>query len=231
MSRRRNKSKKKQDETLIDVYEVGGQAQDFFERNQNLILIGLFGTVLLIGGIFAYNRFFKAPRLSEAISQISKAQDRFDQDSFALALSNPGDGYPGFLDVIDSYSGTPTANLAKYYAGVSYLHLGDYQKAVDYMNDFSPVGDLTPIMKFGTLGDAYAELQDLDNSKKQYKKAIGSGNNDVLEAYYVKKLAMLYDKEGNVAESLALFKKLRDEYAQTGFARDVEKYITRLESN
>jgi hypothetical protein len=49
------------------------------------------------------------------------AQQQFEKDSFQLALTNPGGGYSGFLDIIDSYSGTKTANLAKYYAGICYL--------------------------------------------------------------------------------------------------------------
>ena len=229
MSRR--KKKRQQEETLIDIYQAGEQAQDFFERNQIALLAGLFGIVLLIGGVFAYKNFYKKPQMAEAISQIAKAQEQFERDSFAVALSNPGDGFMGFLDIIDNYSSSPTANIAKYYAGISYLHLGDYSNALDHIKSFDPVGNLTPIMKFGALGDIYSELNQMDDAKSNYKKAIGAGDNDILEAFYIKKLAMLHEKDGNDAESLELYKRLRDEYAKTGFAKDVDKYITRLEAN
>lgn len=229
MSRR--KKQRQQEETLIDIYQAGEQAQDFFERNQTALLAGLFGIILLIGGVFAYNNFYKKPQMDEAIAQIAKAQEQFEKDSFALALSNPGDGFMGFLDIINDYSSTPTANIAKYYAGISYLHLGDYNNALDNLKSFDPVGDITPIMKHGALGDVYSELNQMDDAKSSYKKAIGAGENDVLEAFFIKKLAMLNEREGNTEASLELYKRLRDEYAKTGFAKDVDKYITRLEAN
>ena len=48
----------------------------------------------------------------------------------SLAL-NGGEGKYGMLDIINEYGGSPAANLANYYAGMSYLNLKDYQNAVN----------------------------------------------------------------------------------------------------
>ena len=60
MARRRNK--KKQAETLVDIVEKKEQAQDFIDSNQNMIFGVLALGVLLVGGFFAYNQFYKAPK-------------------------------------------------------------------------------------------------------------------------------------------------------------------------
>ena len=118
---RRKRNQKQSDETLVDIVEVRDQAQSFMDANQTYIFGGLVALVVLVGGFLAYKNFYKAPKQQEAVAQMYRAQQRFEQDSFALALTNPGGGFSGFLDIIDEYSGTPAANTAKYYAGVSYL--------------------------------------------------------------------------------------------------------------
>ena len=228
--RRRNRRKKQSDDTLVDIQEVSHQAQDFFERNQNAIIGGLLAVVLIIGGWFAYNNYYKAPRQAEAIDQIFYAERQFEKDSFSLALTNPGGGYLGFIDIIDQYSGTPTANIARYYASVCYLNLGDYDKALEYMNDFSPKGEFTPIMKLGVLGDIYSEKNEMDNAKSNYRSAIKSGDNELLTAYYMKKLGLLLEQEGNKEESLKMYQDIKSMYPNSVIAQDIDKYISRIGS-
>ena len=177
---RRKRNQKQSDETLVDIVEVRDQAQSFMDANQTYIFGGLVALVVLVGGFLAYKNFYKAPKQQEAVAQMYRAQQRFEQDSFALALTNPGGGFSGFLDIIDEYSGTPAANTAKYYAGVSYLHLGKYEAALDYLKGFSPEGEITPIMKHGAIGDAESELGNYDAAMSAYKKAVNAGDNSVL---------------------------------------------------
>ena len=48
------RTKKKTEETLVDLVEAREHAQDFFERNQNLIFGITALIVIIIGGFFAY---------------------------------------------------------------------------------------------------------------------------------------------------------------------------------
>ena len=226
MARRRS-TKKKQD-TLVDVVEVKDNAQDFMEKNQNTIFGALVALVLIVGGIFAYNNFYKAPRQKEAVEQMYQAQVQFERDSFALALENPGGGYGGFLDIIDNYSGTDAANLAQYYAGICYLNLGNFEVAASYLEDFSPAGKVLPAMKYGALGDAYSELKDLAKAEGLYAKAASSSDNEFTSAYYLQKLGLLYEKQQNFSASLDAFQQIKDKYPLSSIGRDVEKYIARV---
>ncbi|MCP3930825.1 MAG: tetratricopeptide repeat protein [Bacteroidetes bacterium] len=228
MARRKKKTKK--DETLVDIVEAKEQAQDFMESNQNLIFGALFALVLIIGGVFAYNNFFRKPLQKEAVEQMFQAQYQFERDSFALALTNPGGGFSGFLDIIDNYKGTSAANLSLYYAGLSYLHLGQYSAALDYLKDYKPSGQVIPIMKYGAIGDAYSELNELDNAMKFYKKAINEGENETITAYYLKKVGMLHEKQGNFADAKDAYEKIKNEYPESPDGRDIDKFITRVAS-
>ncbi len=218
---------KKQEDTLVDIVQVKERAEDFFERNQIAVLAILGAIVLLVGGWFGYQNFYKKPRNERAMNQMFQAQFQFERDSFALALDNPGGGYDGFLDIVDKYSGTKAANIAHYYAGVCYLHLGRYQEAVDNLKHFDPAGAVTPIMKHGTLGDAYSELEDWQNAITQYQEAIDAGKNDYLTPYYLKKLGMLYEHQGDLDKALEKYQAIKTNYPNTTASQDIDKYIAR----
>lgn len=218
---------KKTDETLVDIVQVKERAEDFFERNQIAILGTVGVIVLIIGGLFLYQNMYKKPRNEKAVAQMFQAEFQFERDSFALALDNPGGGYDGFLDIIDKFSGTKAANLCHYYAGVCYLHLGRYEAAVDFLNDFKPAGDVTPIMKHGALGDAYSELEDWKNATSHYQKATEVAENEYLTPYYLKKLGLLYERQGDAAKALKIFESIKKDYPNTTASQDIDKYIAR----
>lgn len=221
----RRKSSKKQDETLVDLVEVKDSAQDFLESNQKLVIgLGL-AIVVVIAGYIGYKYAYQAPREKNAAEQVFKAQMQFERDSFALALESPGEGYEGFLDIIDNYSGTKIANTAKYYAGVSYLNLGRFEDAVSYLESFKPAGDVLPITKYGVLGDAYAELQDFDKALQMYKKATQYSENDFLTPYYLKKLGLLQRNQGDNEGAAKTFKSITDNFGDSDVAKEVEQFI------
>jgi len=215
------------DDTLVDIVEVKESAQDFFEKNQTLILGLLVAAILVVGGYLAYKYGYQAPREKASVEAIHKAEYQFKQDSFALALSNPGEGYEGFLDIIENYSGTKVANLAKYYAGISYLNLGNYDVALEYLDEYDANDDVTPITKYGAMGDAHAELGDLDAAKANYKKAVGY-ENEFLTPYYLSKLAVLNMSQDDSESALANYKRIQKDFPQSAEAKDADKYIVLL---
>lgn len=217
------------DETLVDIVEVKENAQDFFDKNQKTI-VGVLAVAVILAGLFlAYKYGYQAPKEKSSMEAIHKAEFQFKQDSFALALSNPGDGYEGFLEIIDNYSGTPVANLSNYYAGISYLNLGNYDVAIEYLNDYSPNDDVTPITKNGALGDANAELGNMDAAKSSYQKAVNS-DNAFLTPYYLNKLAILSMGQDDNSTALSSFERIKKDYPQSAEAKDAAKYIPLLGS-
>ena len=226
MARRRNK--KRQADTIVDVVEAKDHAQSFLEENQTMILGVLAAAILVIGGLFAYRTLIKAPKEKEAAEQMRQAQVQFERDSFAVALTNPGAGFMGFLDIAKTYSGTKAGNSANYYAGISYLNIGEYDAAISYLSDFNAPTDILAITKNGAIGDAYAELNQMDKAATYYKKAVNAGDNEALTAYYLKKLALFSEKQGNNADAKKYFQQLKDKYPNSDEGADVDKYISRL---
>ncbi len=227
---RRKKTRRAEQETLVDIVEVKEQAEDFFERNQKVIMGVLIGIGVLVGGWFAYKQLYLAPKEQEAAEQMFQAELQFQRDSFQLALLNPGGGYSGFLDITEEYKGTKAANLASYYAGICYLHLGKFDAAISYLEDFDPAGEVTPIMKWGALGDAYSELGRNEDALDAYRKAANAADNDFLTPYYLKKLGLLHEVEGNYSAALDAYEEIKANYAKSQDGINIEKYIERAQA-
>jgi tetratricopeptide (TPR) repeat protein len=219
----------KKEDVLIDVANVGHEAQDFFEKYKKPITYGGIALLVLILGTVAW-KYYVGSNNTKALSAMWRAEQMFEKDSFALALNNPGGGYEGFQGIISKYGSTPAGNMARYYAGVSYLNLGKFDDAIKYLEDFSPAGSISPTMKYGALGDAYSEKKDMAKALKYYKEAGTSGGIDELKALYLKRYAMLNEVQKDFSSALDAYKEIKDKYSTTTEGRDIDKYIARAEA-
>ena len=131
------------------------------------------------------------------------------------------------MDIIEKYSGTKAANSANFYAGVCYLHLGQFDAAIRYLKEFDAGDEVLPISKNGALGDAYAEKGDLDQAMSYYKKAVDAGDNEVLTAYYLKKVGMLNEKQGNFAAAKKAYETIKEKYPNSPDGLGIDKFIAR----
>jgi tetratricopeptide (TPR) repeat protein len=205
------------------------RTQDFWEKNNKSILIALGAVIVLIGGYFAYKYFFKLPENQKGVEAIAKAQQYFANDSLKLALNGDGKN-AGFLKVINKYGGTPSGNLAKLYAGETYLQMGEYNNAIKYLNDFNPNGSLqTQALVYGLLGDAYSELKKNDEAIDQYKKAATTfEQNQAMSSEYLYRAASLYELAGKNKEAIELYQQLKDKFPRTERGFTAEKYLGML---
>ena len=56
-----------------------------------------------------------------------------------------------------------------------------------------------------------------------------SGKNTLTAPYYLKKSGEVYEKLGDNEKALAAYKKIATDYATSMEARDIQKYIGRIE--
>ena len=201
---------------------------DFANKNKKNLTYALVLLVILLAGFFGYTELYQKPREEKAADAMFAAEKYFAIDSSALVLN--GDGRSkGVLYIIKEFSGTKAANLAKYYAGVSYLHLGDFNNAVKYLKDFSTSAKQIQLLALGNLGDAYAELNQKDDAIATYKKAGTIFENDEANsAEYLFRAALLSETIGKTKEALEIYKDLKTKYPKTDKGFQADKYIYRL---
>jgi tetratricopeptide (TPR) repeat protein len=219
-------------ENVEFVQVKGGNSfnpESFIQNNQKNLIYIIGGMVAIALLYFGYKMLYLAPKQNEAIEAMYKAENLFAQDSFAQALEKPGGEAEGFLDIINNYSGTKAANLAKYYAGVCYLNLGKYEDAISFLEDYDASDDLTAASRAGALGDAYAETGDKGKAVNYYKQASESTENEMLAPYYLNKLGLYYYVDGKNKEALKVFNSIVENYPDAEQSAEAKKYIARLE--
>lgn len=228
-------AKRKSDQIeLVEVEPVSASryGTPIWEKYSNVILYAVGAIALGIGGWWLYKEMIVKPKQVEAVAAMWQAEQQFGRDSFQLALNDPGGGFDGFLAIADKFSGTPAGNMAHYYAGVCYIHSGDFDNAIAQLEDFSPEGDLLPAMKYGLLGDCYSEKQDFGKAIDNYEEAADHAKTDVVAIYYLKKLGMLHENQGNFKEAIKAYERLRQDYVNKSSTdwQDIEKYIYRAKN-
>lgn len=204
------------------------QMQSFWQKNNKTITGVLIAIVAVVGGWYGYKQFIKKPTEEKAADLIYKAQQYFAIDSSHQVLD--GDGFnKGVLYVIKNYGGTKSGNLAHFYAGVSYLKLGDYNKAVEHLKDFSTDAKQIQMVAYGALGDAYSELNKKDDAVTYYKKAGSTFEKDEFSsAEYLFKAALLSETLGKTKEAVDLYKEIKTKFPTTDKGFQADKYIYRL---
>ncbi len=231
-------AKNKQQETIldreIDLQEQYGKAEDFIEKNRNLVIA--IGALILLVAIayFGFYRVYLPGQEAEANANMYKAQQYFQKDSFRLAINGDGNN-DGFLDIIDSYSGmTKSANLAQYYTGISYLNMGKYDEAIEHLSNYSGSDMMTSAMATGAIGDAHMELQNVDQGIKYYKQAANSSDNKFTAPLFLWKAGMALESQGKFSEAKNMYSQIKSKYPDAGDPTnlniDIDKYLARVEA-
>lgn len=201
--------------------------EHWYQDNSKIVNNVLIGILAVVLGYFAYDKFYKAPRIEKSNDAIFRAQTYFGMDSLNWALNGDGDKL-GFVKIIDNYSGTPAANLAKYYAGISYLKLGDFAKAEKFLKDFDGKGTMVAEMAKGSLGDALMEQGKTDEGIKAYLDAASNEDNILLAPIYLERAGMAYELKNNSAEAIKVYRKVKDRFPMSQQARNMDKNLARL---
>ncbi|MBX9781550.1 MAG: tetratricopeptide repeat protein [Chitinophagaceae bacterium] len=211
-----------------EVNEALAKAEGVWKNVQKPILAVLVVALVIGDGYFGYREYIQKPKEEKAADAIFKVQQYFAIDSLNLVLNGDGQN-KGALYVIKNYSGTKAANLAHYYAGVSYLKLGDFNNAVKYLKDFSTDAKQVQLLALGCLGDAYAELNKKEEAIEAYKKAASTFEADENNSSeYLFRAALLSETTGKTKEALSLYKELKEQFPKTEKGFQADKYINRL---
>ena len=205
------------------------RTERYLENNQKSLTIIVLAIVVIIGGYLGYKKLYLAPMEDKAQSQIFAAEQYFEKDSFKLALNGDGN-YLGLLSIIKKYSPTKTANLAYYYAGISYRGLGEYQKAITYLKKFDAGDLIVSPLALGAIGDCYVELNNLSEGVNYYEKAANYNNNEFSTPIFLKKIGIVYESMKKFDKAQKAFEQIKEKYPQSTEAREIEKDITRIKT-
>jgi tetratricopeptide (TPR) repeat protein len=225
----KKQEKDKTEGGIVAVEEALSKTERFIEDNQKILTIVIGAIVVVVLVFFGFKRFYMAPREKEASEQMFMAERYFDSDSLNLALN--GDGmYPGFLQIIDDYGMTKGANLSKYYAGVCYLKMGQFNEAIDHLKSFKAKDNILGPMAKGALGDAYLELNQPGKAVDYYLEAAEISENEFTAPLFLQKAGWTYELQKDYDQALKVYERIKFDFPTSTEAREMDKYITRVKA-
>lgn len=225
------------DSTTAEVFSTldqsASKAEEWVARNQKYIF-GIVGAIaFLTVAYLLYDKFIHEPKEFEAAEESFTAQEKFQlaidattgKDSlFNLAL-NGAEGKYGFLQIIDKYSGTDAANLAQYYAGISYLNLGKNTEAISHLDKFKSKDMFISALAVGAIGDAFAQRDQLKEALEYYEKAAKMNENEMTTPRFLFKAGQTAFLLGNKETANKYFTQIKEQYETSPEARSIDGLI------
>ncbi len=236
--------KKTAAKTNVQESDVMQKAKGFWAKYSKTVIYAGVIIIVLGGAYVGYKYFYKAPREQKAKDLVFAAERIFDKmattsfskDSVNLVLNGgtDADGYKitGLLKVVKDYSGTGTANRAEFIIGACYLHLKEFDKAIQHLKKFEGNGAHQVQSKaYIMLGHAYAEQNKKDDAFTYYKKAATVNEKDeAITPDALMTAAMYAETIGKIKDAIELYKKVKENYPLSQLAQsgEVDKYLARL---
>ena len=227
--------------TTAEVFETldasASKTEEFVAKYQNIIL-ALIGVITIgVLGYLTYDTYVATPQKADAVTELNQAQYYFNiavneesSEAMYLRAINGGEGKYGFLDIIENYGSTPAAALANYSTGMAYINIKEYEKAIDYLSNFSSDDVLLSSLAKGALGDAYAQLGQDENALANYKAAFNASSNDFTTPKYLFKAGIISASLNKNSEAFGYFKRIQSDYSNAPEAQQIEIQIGRLEN-
>lgn len=222
-------SKHHVEEEDINIGEAYSKAEKFLDENKQPIGIALVVVVAIILGTFYYFNMYLPPLKKSATEDVYAAQKAFAADSFDLAMYGSSE-FMGFEEIIDNYGSTEIGNTSKYYMGVSLMHTGAYDEAIDYLNSYSPADHITRSLKEGAIGDCLSQLGAYEDAISAYEKAANAYVNDFSTPIYLKKAGITAEKINDYNSAVEYYERINKDYSTSAEARDIEKYLAHAQS-
>ncbi|MBX2841406.1 MAG: tetratricopeptide repeat protein [Flammeovirgaceae bacterium] len=209
------------------LQESLSKSQEFATSHKNL-LTGVFAAVILVLGGFFYYQWYNSNQEVTAQEQLFPAIFYLEKDSLNKALDGDGNFTDGFVAIAEDYSSTKAGNLASFYAGVSYLKLGEFDNAITYLEQFDESGVLIEAREYCLLGDAYMEKGDFANAVTNYKKASETDPNKEFTSIYLMKLALAYEATDDFESAREAYQKIIDNYKDSQELSKAKRYLAKI---
>jgi TolA-binding protein len=224
-------TKNVQNQEEVVVAEAVSKTEKFFEQNGKKVVAILAALIIVISGVVGYKFLVVDKNEKAAAELITYAQENIkgETPNYELALNGDEKG-AGFLDVIEQYGSTKVGNIANHYAGVCYLHLGDLENAIKYLEAYDAVGgsvvaEIIDAQNIGLQGDIAVEKGDYEEAAKLFAKAVKASDNNFTAPLYLYKEGLALAAAGKAEAAKACYKAITEKYPNSVEARDAEKLL------
>lgn len=179
--------------------------------------------VIVIGAI-AYIFGYRQPQIEAGNDAIGQA------DLEALFGSNDSIALAQYEAVANSY-GFDAGNRAALAAAELLYKKGEYAKALEYLNKFSPSDEVIGSLALALKGDCLVNLDKNEEALNAFTKALRhADNNPQLTPYLLNKQGVVMMALGKYADAAEVYDRIETEYPNFAYQCNAEARRTRCEA-
>ncbi len=243
-TKKEKQDKVEEESTTAEVFntldEKASKTEEFVSKYQNIIVGVIVLIIVVVLGYLGYNKFIVQPQQEEASNELNQSQIYFDsaleattsqeRDSLFSIAINGAQGKFGFVDIAQEYSSTKAGDLANYYAGISYLNIGEYQKAIEYLENFSADDEIISTFAIGAIGDAFLQLEQPEDALGYFEKAANRRDNNYTTPKYLFKAALTAIQLEKADKAIKHLKTIEDNYPNSEEAKKLAPYLGKAQA-
>jgi tetratricopeptide (TPR) repeat protein len=223
LAKKKKLSKKqiKEDKLVTSFYN----ARTFYEDNQSKVLMVLGAVAAVIVAIIWYNSKITQDNQSAAV-ELSRIYSIYESGSFQEAIDGqPGTNITGLKSIVDNYGGSEQGETARIYLANSYYFLGDYQNAKDEYDSYSGSNMQLVASAYAGIAACYEADEDYNSAADFYLKAAEVYEYNPMNADNLLNSGKNYIKSKDYGKAEEILGRIKDDYAQSAAARDVDRYL------
>lgn len=204
------------------------KVQNFYFQNKNTIIWAGVSVIVLIALSFGYY-YYSQTQETKAQQLMGMAETYYLNGNYERALKGSEAEFTvGFEQIINNYSGTEAANLARYYAAVSEYKLGNTEQALNYINSYEFPEGIMGVAPMSFKGVLLTELGNHEEAAQTYIKAAELDMNESTTPYNYLEAAYAFRDAGNTGQAQMYAQKIIDEYPNSTQVAESQRLLGKI---
>jgi tetratricopeptide (TPR) repeat protein len=204
------------------------QALLFYDEYPRVVYglgVGLIAIVLAVPGYMYYQQQ-QTQRANEMLGEILPV---YEQGNYEQALNGSGQR-AGLLTIADEYGNTSPGNLAAFYAANALYEQEEYDRALQYYQQFEKGNDFIGASAYAAEAAIYENRGDLQNAAEHYEQAAAQYQNKLTAPRYLIEAGQAYEQVGNYEAAERMYRRVQEEYPDSDQAEEVDRYLARVKA-
>jgi tetratricopeptide (TPR) repeat protein len=152
----------------------------------------------------------------------------YERDSFQLAVAGGGN-VVGLERIADEYGGSNAGQLAKFYAGTSYLHMKNLEKGLELLEDYKKGRTMVSAAAYAAIGYAHEQKGEFAEAASAYEEASSTPSENAFSTpFYLMQAARNHESAGNNDAALKHYRTIKKDYPASPEGQNIDKYIAKL---
>jgi len=214
------------EDTVVTFY---ARALGYFENNRNTVYGILGGIVLVVLLLFAFS-WNKSSKNAKALSEMAFAVQRYEAGDFQASLDGDA-SFVGMIDIADKYGNTASGNLARFYAADASFRVGDMEGALKYWEAYSKDSNYLGASAYAGEAAVHELNGDLKKAGDLFLRAATVFESEITSPLYLESAARAYTAAGETSKAIAALETIRDDYASSQSARNVDFSLAQLNAS